>query len=151
MADAPDVFEFKDAKDVFLGHKALIAGMALVEGVLYTGAQDGRIIAFNARDREKVDEARSKDPISDCACACVRFPYSLSRLCLCSAGVRRCFAFVLTCRSVCSFCFVLFFCFFRSQWCTTAEMFMLQLARVYSWCDVARVNWRHSRPTASIQ
>ncbi len=36
-----DVFNFKDAKDVFLGHKQLIADMALVDGALYTAAQDG--------------------------------------------------------------------------------------------------------------
>jgi hypothetical protein len=47
-ADAPaagegdeDMFNFKDAKDVFLGHKQLISDMALVENQLYTAAQDG--------------------------------------------------------------------------------------------------------------
>jgi hypothetical protein len=40
-----DMFNFKDAKDVFLGHKQLIADMVLVENQLYTAAQDGAKIA----------------------------------------------------------------------------------------------------------
>jgi hypothetical protein len=37
-----DMFNFKDAKDVFLGHKQLISDMVLVENQLYTAAQDGK-------------------------------------------------------------------------------------------------------------
>lgn len=60
------MFHFKDAKDVFLGHKQLINTMLLVpsERRLYTGALDGRIIAYDTHDRSKVEEFRAATAVS---------------------------------------------------------------------------------------
>mmetsp|Transcript_8740 Transcript_8740/g.15025 ORF Transcript_8740/g.15025 Transcript_8740/m.15025 type:complete len:505 (-) Transcript_8740:28-1542(-) len=62
------VFHFKDAKDVFLGHKQLINTMFLLphspNWLLYTGALDGRIIAYDTYDRSRSREHRGgTDPI----------------------------------------------------------------------------------------
>ena len=60
------VYHFKDAKDVFLGHKQLINSMLLVpqQGRLYTAGLDGRIIAYDTHDRSKAEEFRGATMVS---------------------------------------------------------------------------------------